>query len=495
MHIRIFCALPLLVFCLTAALGSGKAAAQAADFQDHRELPVGWMGERISALIEAFNQNDSAAVAGLMNEHVTEGFRTMVPMDQHVNVFRGAFRQTGGIEFHGIRTYTPPREQTVAIVNDRIYGGWHSLVLNFDEAEERISGINFTPARPPASASGRPLTQADFVEDVRRAVESGCEHDVFSGSVLVGRGGDVVFESACGEASKRFGVPNEVDTKFNLGSMNKMFTAVAIMQLVEEGQLALEDAIGRYVDDSWLPQSITERVTIHHLLTHTSGLGSYFNETFVNSSRELYRELEDFKPLVQGDTLAFEPGARFRYSNTGMLLLGVVIETVTGTSYFEYVRERIYAPAGMNDSDSYSMDEPVPNLAIGYIPAPDSRFGWRNNIFQHVIKGGPAGGGFSTVRDLHGFAKALLDGTLVSEESLEQMWTDHSGAGYGFGFGISAGPSGQVVGHSGGFHGLNGNLDVFPDSGYVVVVLSNYDRGASPLAERIRSLLGSMESL
>jgi CubicO group peptidase (beta-lactamase class C family) len=163
--------------------------------------------------------------------------------------------------------------------------------------------------------------------------------------------------------------------------MNKMFTATAIMQLAEEGRLALDEPISRYVDESWLPRSITDRVTIHHLLTHTSGLGSYFNEAFMRSSRTLYREVDDYRPLVQGETLAFEPGTEFRYSNTGMLLLGAVIEAVTGTSYFDHVRSRIYGPAGMMDSDSYSMDEPVPNLAIGYIPAPDSEYGWRNNLF------------------------------------------------------------------------------------------------------------------
>jgi CubicO group peptidase (beta-lactamase class C family) len=198
---------------------------------------------------------------------------------------------------------------------------------------------------------------------------------------------------------------------------------------------------------------------------------------------------------VAGDSLAFEPGSEFRYSNTGMFMLGVVIEAVTDQSYFDYIRKNIYEPAGMLHSDSYSMDEPVPNLAMGYIPAPESEFGWLNNLFEHVIKGGPAGGGFSTVRDLHRFARALLNKTFVAEESLATMWTDHSGARYGYGFGISNGPAGKVVGHSGGFPGLNGNLDIFPESEHVIVVLSNYDRAASPLAEHIRGLMARVATL
>ncbi|MEX0600564.1 MAG: serine hydrolase domain-containing protein [Rhodothermales bacterium] len=307
--------------------------------------------------------------------------------------------------------------------------------------------------------------------------------------VLLAHGDEVLYESACGEASKRFGAPNDLETRFNIGSMNKMFTAVAVMQLVEDGRLGLDNPIAAYVDESWLPHRITERVTVHHLLTHTSGLGSYFNETFTNSSRSNYRELSDYRPLVQGDTLAFEPGDRFRYSNTGMLLLGVVMESVTGTSYFDYVRDYVYEPAGMELSDSYSMDEPVPNLAIGYIPAPDTESGWRNNIFEHVMKGGPAGGGFSTAGDLHRFGRSLVAGELVSSTALDRMWTSHSDAGYGYGFGVSNGPAGKVVGHSGGFPGLNGNLDIFVDAGYVVAVLSNHDRAASPLAQYVKGLI------
>lgn len=491
--LRVCLLLPLLL--CSVSFMTYPAAAQPTDFQDDRDLPDGWKGALIASLVDAVNQNDSAAVAHFMESYVTEDFRTMVPIERHVQVFRSTYRQTGGIDFYSVRSYTPPREQTVVIVRDRIYGGWYSLVLNFEEDEERIAGINFTPARTPSVHGGEPLKEVEFVEEARLAVERGCELDAFSGAVLIARGDDVLFENACGEASKRFGVPNNVDTKFNLGSMNKMFTAVAIIRLVEEGRLDLNDTIDRYVDESWLPQEITERVTIHHLLTHTSGLGSYFTNTFMEASRALYRELDDYRPLVAGDSLAFEPGSDFRYSNTGMFMLGVVIEAVTDQSYFDFIRKNIYEPAGMLHSDSYSMDEPVPNLAMGYIPAPESEFGWRNNLFEHVIKGGPAGGGFSTVRDLHRFARALSNGTFVAEESLATMWTDHSGAGYGYGFGISNGPAGKVVGHSGGFPGLNGNLDIFPESEHVIIVLSNYDRAASPLAEHIKGLMARVATL
>ncbi len=346
------------------------------------------------------------------------------------------------------------------------------------------------PSGAAAQGADEPqLTAGDIIEQTNDLVHRLCEQDVFSGTVLVAKGDDVLLSHACGEASKRFHVSNDIDTKFNLGSMNKMFTATSIAQLVDKGALSFDDPISEYVDETWLPREITDKITIHHLLSHTSGLGSYFNETYWNGSRQLYRSVEDFKPLVQGDELAFEPGESYRYSNTGMLLLGVVIESATGGSYFDYIREHIYRPAGMTNTDSYEMDFPEENLAIGYIRSENSEYGWENNLYKHVIKGGPAGGGFSTVGDLHRFARALQTGKLVSRETLETLWSDHSGTGYGYGFGIGFGPAGKIVGHGGGFPGLNANLDIFLDNGYVVAVMSNYDRAARPLAEGIQSFI------
>ncbi|MBU4330324.1 MAG: beta-lactamase family protein, partial [Acidobacteria bacterium] len=137
-------------------------------------------------------------------------------------------------------------------------------------------------------------------------------------------------------------------------------------------------------------------------------------------------------------------------------------------------------------------DDPVENLAIGYLPDRNSPYGWKNNLYKHVIKGGPAGGGFSTVGDLHRFALALLSGKLVTEDSLKKMWTNHSDGNYGYGFGIEDTAGGKIVGHGGGFDGINSNLDIFVDAGYIVAVMSNISNGASPLARKIQTLLVQM---
>jgi CubicO group peptidase (beta-lactamase class C family) len=485
---KVFFTIILLIFALQAAVAQQPGEVS---YQDESVMPAGIKGVRIEALIDTLNANDPDHVREFMETHCTEKFRNFAPMDEHVNVFLSLYDETGGMDFHSIRTYVPERKgETVVILKDRNFGSWRAFVMRFDEKNDSlISGLNFATARTPSNVEEPALDDEQFLQSVKDLMERLIAKNLFSGTFLIAKGDDILMTFVGGEASKRFHVPNNIDTKFNLGSMNKMFTATAIMQLVERGRLSLDDPISKYVDESWIPEEITSKITIHHLLTHTSGLGSYFNETYMKGSRELFRKVDDFKPLVNGEKPAFEPGKRFLYSNTGMLLLGVVIESITSGSYFDYIRKNIYEPAGMTDSDSYEMDYPVENLAIGYSRDRNSPYGWQNNLYKHVIKGGPAGGGFSTVKDLHRFARAIQTGKLISKESLDKMWKDYAGGYYGYGFSVEEGPNGKVVGHGGGFDGINSNLDIYLDRGYIVAVMSNYDNGASPIGQKVGQIL------
>jgi CubicO group peptidase (beta-lactamase class C family) len=490
------CKVTFVIFLLLLAFQAAVAQQPGEiSYHDESAMPGGKIGERIQAVIATVNANDPERVREFLEKHCTERFRNFAPMERHIAVFQSLYQETGGMDFHSIRTYVPERKgETVVILKDRNLESWRAFVMRLDEKTDYlISGLSFDIARTPSDVREPNLTEEQFLRTVKDLMERLIEKEAFSGTLLIAKGDNILTTFVGGEASKRFHVPNNIDTKFNLGSMNKMFTATSIMQLVEKGVLSLDDPIGKYVDETWLPKDITSKITIHHLLTHTSGLGSYFNETYMKGSRELFRNVDDFKPLVQGDKPAFEPGTRFLYSNTGMLLLGVVIEKATGGSYFDYVRKHIYEPAGMVHSDSYEMDYPVENLAIGYSRAPGSPYGWQNNLYKHVIKGGPAGGGFSTVKDLHHFALAIQSGKLVSRESLDKMWKDYAGANYGYGFSVEDGPNGKVVGHSGGFDGINSNLSIYLDKGYVVAVMSNYDNGASPIARKIGQLLSRVK--
>jgi len=492
----------LALFVCVLAVTPVVAQQVSIDYQDESVMPEGIEGERIQLLLDAVNENDVELATRFYEEHLGAELKGQLPQDAFVETFHDIVRETGGVDFHSIRTYDPPRDdRTIIIFKDRNYESWQAFVFTYAEGtkpEGPLVRLGLSLARTPSNVEQPgPLSESEAIEEIRTFVERLCERDLFSGTVLLAKGDEVLYEHYCGEASKRFHAPVNMDTKFNIGSMNKMFTSVAIMQLVEGGRLSLDDTIDAYVDTTWLPREVTEKITIRHLLSHTSGLGSFFNDTFMEGSRLRWRVVDDYRELISGDTLAFEPGTDWQYSNSGMYMLGVVIENVTGDDYFEHVREHIYMPAGMVNTDCYDMDCPVENLAIGYYRSEDCAEGWRNNLFQHTIRGGPAGGGFSTAPDLYRFARALQTGALVSEESLEEMWTiqfDRGGPyGYGYGFSVREGAAGKVVGHGGGFTGINANLDMFVDSGYVSIVMTNYDRAASPVDAKIAELLERVE--
>jgi CubicO group peptidase (beta-lactamase class C family) len=487
------CALLAGLILVPAATAQQQAAP---GYQDTTVLPEGKIGARIRSLIDTINSADPDRILRFLDEECTPEFRGMVPKDDHVATVLGFLRDTGGVEFYSIRSYTPERPgATVVIVKDRNLESWWGLAIQFGEAPGLlITGLEINRARPPASPPEPPLTEKEALDQIRTLTAGLTQKGWFSGTLLIARGPNVLLTMAGGEADRSFHVPNNIDTKFNLGSMNKMFTATAAARLVEQGKLSFDDPISKYIDETWLPKEVTDKITVRHLITHTSGLGSYFNEAYDRSSRALFRKLEDYKPLIRDDRPAFPPGERFQYSNTGMFLLGVVIEKVAGENYFDHIRKAVYRPAGMTNSDCFEMDYPVENLAIGYSPDWKSPYRWQNNLYKHVIKGGPAGGGFSTVKDLHKFAVALLSGKLVSKDMLQTLWTDYKGGDYGYGFTVAQGPGGKVVGHSGGFPGINSELDIYVDSGLIIAVMSNVDNGASPLAARIGRTLARIKT-
>ncbi|NMO16175.1 serine hydrolase [Pyxidicoccus fallax] len=352
------------------------------------------------------------------------------------------------------------------------------------------------PAAPAMPTVPAPKTDAELPAALKALVDPLAAQEAFSGAILVARGSKVLATGVWGQADRTWNVPNRLDTRFNLGSMNKMFTAVAVLQLVEQGKLSLEDPVSKYLGEDWLPAEVAKQVTVRQLLNHTSGLGSYFTEQFQRSSRALFRTVEDFKPLVRDGKRAFPPGTSWAYGNSNYVVLGAIIEKVTGRSYFDHVREHVYKPAGMKDTECYDLDTVVPNLAVGYVrQETPAGVVWRNNLFEHVIRGGPAGGGYSTVEDLHRFVVALRAGKLVSQKTLEQMFTQEPLSGeraYGLGFQIF--PKHRIVGHSGGFVGISSNLDIYLDNDVVTVVLTNQDRSAMRVSNQLRTWLGKPKS-
>jgi CubicO group peptidase (beta-lactamase class C family) len=446
---------------------------------------------RAREIVALINAPVPSAVRAYVDSAFGPSMRRL-PLAAHINFMMGQRQASGGLDF--VEASAENSTSAIALVVNRITGDPTGLSVRVEsDPPYRISGIGQRPAPRNPGPALRVASDQAMATELERVLAKLSAADVFSGAVLLAKGDRVIFSGAYGQANKDFGAPNTAETRFNLGSMNKMFTAVAVLQLAERGKLRLDDPLAKFVPDFPSPEA-AKKIRIEHLLTHTSGLGSYFNDAFFRASRARYRTVDEMMELAAGDSLAFEPGTRWSYSNTGMLVLGKVIEAASGQDYFSYVRDNIYGPAGMTRSDSYELDYVNDNLAVGYDFdfQEDGTKRVRNNIFMHVIRGGPAGGGYSTVGDLHRFALALESGRLVGKESVDRLTSPKPELGspeYGYGFGVDTATA--IVGHSGGFPGISSNLDMFRRSGYIAVVQSNYSRASAPVTEKIRALVAA----
>jgi CubicO group peptidase (beta-lactamase class C family) len=454
--------------------------------------------QRAKELVKVINTGKLAEARKYIQENYAQSF-LRIRMDAHLNFIASMYDQTRGVEFQGVQEEKP--ESATVVLKSKLTGRLEAILVRVEaESPHRIAGIGLRRANPPANAASAakpaPLSDEQIAKDLDAFVSRLAGADVFSGSVLFAKDGKVIYEKAFGMANKDFNAPNRVDTKFNLGSMNKMFTSVAIAQLVERGKLSFDDPLAKFLPE-FPSKEAAEKIKIKHLLSHTAGLGSYFNNKFMESSRARFRTVNDFMELAKDEKLQFEPGTRWSYSNTGMLVLGAVIEKATGQNYYDYIRENIYKPAGMINSDCYELDRVNPNLAVGYEKEfSDDGVRFRNNIFSHVIRGGPAGGGYSTVEDLMRFDIALRSNKLVGAEYVKLLLSakpELKSTDYGYGFQIDR--ENQVAGHSGGFEGISSNLDMFLGSGYTAVVLANYGGASSQVSEKMRELaLAARES-
>ncbi len=484
---------------VAALMAFPVAAARAPQAQPQAVLPATPAGKQAAALIQAFNKGDGRTMLAFIKDHYAKAFLSQHPAERHLGVFGELWEETNGLTLQKVESSS---ERTlVLVVQDKLAGDRVRLSLEVEaKAPHGILGLKVEPVVPPSSDSGHPLTDEEVAKATQAYVEKLVAADAFSGTVLIARGNKPIYQGAFGLASRAFQVPNRLDTKFNLGSMNKMFTAVSIAQLVEAGKLSFEDKVGKVLPD-YPNKAVAEKVTVHQLLTHTSGLGNFFNDKYRAADKGSLREIKDFLPLFVDEPLLFEPGARWSYSNSGFVLLGAIIEKASGQNYFDYVREHIYKPAGMTSSDAYEMDRDTPNLATGYTAQGPNRQqsatrDW-NNLFLHVVKGGPAGGGFSTVEDLWRFALALQAHKLLNATSTQLVTTgkvspnpERESWKYAYGFGDEQVQGHHIIGHNGGFPGINSQLDIYSAKGYIVVVMSNYDPpAAGRVAQKIRTLL------
>lgn len=320
-----------------------------------------------------------------------------------------------------------------------------------------------------------------------RLAESAAE-DRFSGAVLIRGGAEVLLAAGFGEADRQNKALNTPETRFRLGSAPKMFTATAAMRLVQDGSLDLRARVG-----DLLPQypnlDVARTVTVHQLLSHTSGLGNVWGAKFDRERLKL-RTCADYVSAFAPEPLEGVPGGAFHYSSYGYILLGRIMEVVTGVDFHELVRALVFEPAGMADTGAEPEDVDVPNRAVGYMRTPE---GWRPAAATLPYRGTPAGGGYSTIHDLDRFATALLEERLLDGKHTRLLTTSKVEAGegqaygYAYGFMIETDHGLQTLGHSGAAPGMAAIFRVYPGPGWRIIVLTNRD---APAASMVATYIG-----
>src|SRR5580704_288629 len=322
---------------LVAATVCGLLAATGATIPD---TPA---GQQFAHWLEVFNAGKREEIQKFLEQNRPEAAQRL---DQELG-----FRQmTGGFDLKKIEESTP--QKITGILKERDSDNYGRFVMEVAPGPpHQITSLGLQLIPRPAEFQAAPrLSEQDAVAVLKADLQKRTGEDGFAGAVAVAKGRKLVFSGAYGMADRERQVPNRVDTRFRIGSMNKMFTATAVLQLAQAGKLKLTDPLGKYLAD-YPNKEVAAKVTVHHLLTHTGGTGDIFGPDF-DKNRPTLRTLDSYVALYGSREPQFEPGSRWEYSNYGFLLLGLVVQKASGEDYYAYVREHIYKPAGMNSTDS-----------------------------------------------------------------------------------------------------------------------------------------------
>jgi len=313
----------------------------------------------------------------------------------------------------------------------------------------------------------------DHATKIQEFLTTAHKYRQFNGSVLVAENGKVIYKGAYGQANMEWNIPNTPDTRFRLGSITKQFTATVILQLVEQGKIKLDAKLSDYLPD--YRKDTGEKVTIHHLLTHTSGIPSYTSQPgfFQNVSRNPYKVDEFVKKYASGN-LEFEPGSKYTYNNSGYFLLGAIIERVTGKPYEQVLKQNIFDPLGMKNTGYDHHDTLIPKRASGYSKTPD---GYTNAAYLDMSIPYAAGSLYSTVEDLYLWDQALYTDKVLSAQSKALMYKPFL-ENYAYGWAITNASFKQndpvpMISHDGGINGFSTTIMRFPNEKNLVVMLDN----------------------
>src|SRR5262245_33319246 len=330
--------------------------------------------------------------------------------------------------------------------------------------------------------AGTGLAQSVDPARMDQIAQSYVANKQFMGSVLVARGTEVLFNKGYGSANLEWQIPNTPTTKFRLGSITKQFTAASILLLEERGKLKVEDPVKKYVPDA---PAAWDKVTIFHLLTHTSGIPSFTSFPDYRSKEATPITPEKLVEWFRDKPLEFEPGEKWNYSNSGYVLLGYLIEKISGQSYSDFVQQNIFTPLGMKDSGYDSNSAIIAHRASGYSP---SGHGPDNAGFVHMTIPFSAGALYSTTEDLLRWEQGLFGGKVLTPASLAKMTTPFK-QDYAFGLAVETRNGVKRISHGGGIQGFNTFLSYYPDDKLVVVALANIN---GPVVDQLAGKLGSV---
>jgi CubicO group peptidase (beta-lactamase class C family) len=330
--------------------------------------------------------------------------------------------------------------------------------------------------------AGTGLAQSVDSTRMDQIVQSFVSNKQFMGSVLVAKGSEVLLSKGYGSANLEWEIPDTPSTKFRLGSVTKQFTAAAILLLEERGKLKVEEPVKKYLPDA---PAAWDKITVFHVLTHTAGIPNFTNFPDYASLRPFSITPEKLVAHFRDRALEFEPGERFNYSNSGYVLLGHLIEKISGESYEAFLQKNIFTPLGMKDSGYDSNSPVIARRAAGYSPGPN---GPVNAGFIHMSVPHGAGALYSTTEDLLRWEQGLFGGKVLSAASLQKMTSPFKG-NYAFGLQVNTVNGRKVIDHGGGIEGFNTHLAYYPEAKVTVAVLGNLNGQAPPqIATRLAAL-------
>jgi CubicO group peptidase (beta-lactamase class C family) len=332
-------------------------------------------------------------------------------------------------------------------------------------------------------------------------IENLQSNNQFSGTAFVKNEDQVLVDVSYEYANRSEQIKNQTETRYGIASGCKLFTSIAICQLVEEGKISFDSTLRECLDVKF--PHFDETITIHHLLTHTSGIPDYFDEEVMDDFEELWiknpmyhiRCLKDFLPLFQNENMKSAAGERFHYNNAGYILLGLVVEQASGLVFTDYVETRIFKKAGMLDSGYFAFDSLPERIALGYIDNADGT--WKTNVYSLPVKGGSDGGAFVTVADMVRLWEALMNHQLINKKLTNLLLTAHTqvkeDSFYGYGVWIEKKENLISKYHVMGYDpGVSFHSAYFPNSSFKVVVCSNKSKGAFAIMNGIEEELSKI---